>query len=490
MTDRSSARARRAMALVPALCGACAVGPDFHRPPAPEDRSFAREPMVATAAAPVAAGAAQRFDPALPVPQRWWREFGSPQIDRLVERAFQRNPTVQAARAALRQAHESTAAQFGAYLPALQAGYSATRAGNAVGTLAPTLNSGIAVYTLHTAQVSVGFAPDVFGLNRRTVEALAAQEESQRFQLQAAYLTLASNCVAAAIQLASLQAQIDASEDVIQALRRSLDLLREQARVGYASPLDVAAQESALAQAQQALPPLKRQLEQTRDLLAVLAGATPAQDPLMHLDLDSLKLPERLPLTVPSALVEQRPDVRAAQAHVHSASAEVGVAVANRLPQFSITGAYGGAALQFSRMFADADKFWDISGGVTQTLFDFGQLRHRQHAAQAALDQARAQYRNVVLTAFQNVADSLYALQSDADALAAAAAAEAAARKTLDLTRHRLQAGDMNVLALLSAQQAFQQTRMARVQAQAARFTDTAALYQALGGAIEGFPPN
>ena len=472
-------------ALVSALlCASCAVGPDFHRPVPPDAQGYVREPLTGTASTPVAGGAAQTFKPGVEVPARWWTGFGSPSIDSLVERAFEHSPTIDGAKAALRQAHESTAAQFGAYFPVVQASYSPSRAENAVGTISPTLTSGAPVYTLHTAQVSVGFVPDVFGLNRRTVESLAAQEESQRFQLEAAYLTLASNVVAAAIQQAALQAQSAAVEDIIHAVRRSLELLREQARLGYASGLDVAQQETALAQAEQLLPPLKKQLEQTRDLLAVLTGELPAQAQTVQLDLDTVKLPEELPLSVPSKLVEHRPDVRAAEALVHSASAQVGVAVANRLPQFSISANYGGSATQFAKMFADDNKFWAITGNVTQTIFDFGILKHRQRAAEAALDQATAQYRSVALTAFQNVADSLYALRSDADALAASATAETAAAKTLDLTRRQLDAGAVNVLALLSAQQAYQQTRIARVQAQAARLTDTAALYQALGGAL------
>ncbi len=480
---RSARQPWRAGALLSAvLCAACAVGPDFQRPPPPDVSGYVREPLTGTVAAAGAGGAAQVFKGGVEVPTRWWSGFGSPPIDELVERAFERNPSVDAARAALRQAHESTAAQFGAYYPVLQANYSASRAGNAVGTIAPTLTSGVPVYTLHTAQVSVGYAPDVFGLNRRAVESLAAQEQSQRFQLEATYLTLASNVVAASIQQAALQAQIEATGDIIRSEVRSLELLREQARLGYASGLDVASQESALAQAEQALPPLQKQLEQTRDLLAVLGGDFPAQRQPAPVDLDALKLPEELPLSVPSSLVEHRPDVRAAEALVHAASAEVGVAVANRLPQFSISAVYGGSATQFAKMFSDDNRFWAITGNVTQTIFDFDTLRHRQRAAEAALDQATAQYRSVVLAAFQNVADSLYALQGDADSLAASLKAEAAARKTLDLTRRQLDAGAVNVLALLSAQQAYQQSRIARVQAQAARYTDTAALYQALGG--------
>jgi NodT family efflux transporter outer membrane factor (OMF) lipoprotein len=220
----------------------------------------------------------------------------------------------------------------------------------------------------------------------------------------------------------------------------------------------------------------------------VLAGDFPAEGERKRLDLDDLRLPASLPLTLPSQLVERRPDVRAAEALVHAASAQVGVAVANRLPQFSISAMYGGSATQFSRMFSDDNKFWGITGNVTQSLFDFGSLRHRQGAAEAALDQAKAQYRGVVLGAFQNVADALYALDSDARALAEAVKAEAASRKSLDLTRRQLEAGAVNALALLSAEQAFQQTRIARIQAQAARYTDSVALFQALGGAWRDQP--
>jgi len=475
------ARVAIAAGLAAALCAGCTVGPDFERPAPPDAPGYQRQGAGAAARAPGAA--AQVFRQDMEVPARWWTGFGSAAVDGLVERAFERNPTLEAARAALRQAHESTAAQAGAGLPQVQAGYAASRAGNAVGTIAPTLSSGEPVYTLHTAQVSVGYAADVFGLNRRAVESLAAQEQSQRFQLEAAYLTLASNVVAAAIQQAALQAQQDATDDIIASERRSLELLRAQARSGYASSLDVATQESALAQAELALPPLRKALEQTRDLLAVLGGDAPAQGAAPQIELDSLKLPGELPLSVPSKLVEHRPDVRAAEALVHAASAEVGVAAASRLPQFAISAVYGGTSTQLGRLFAADDRFWSITGSVSHTVFDFGALKHRQASAEAALDRAVAQYRAVVLTAFQNVADSLYALQSDADALAASNAAEAAARRALDLTRRQLDAGAVNTLALLGAQQGWQQARIARVQAQAARYADTVALYQALGGA-------
>jgi len=463
-------------------CAGCAVGPDYHRPALPSTDSYTREALPQNIGSGEHSGDTQRLLPGQKIARDWWTTFGSPELDALVREAFAHNPSIESAQAALRQAQENVEAQRGAYLPTLQANYSASRQKNAVGTISPTLTSGQALYTLHTAQLTIAYAPDVFGLNRRTVEALAAQAESQQYQLDAAYQTLASNVVAAAIEEAALRAQIEATGDIIASDTRALAILRKQAELGYASGLDVAAQETALAQARQTLPPLQKQLEQTRNQLAVLTGKLPAQGGSESFELEHLQLPGEVPLSLPSQLVEQRPDVRAAEAQVHAANAQVGVALANRLPQFSISGQYGGSATQFSRMFDTGNKFWGLTGGVTQTIFDFGTLKHRQRAAEAALQQAAAQYRGVVLGAFQNVADTLYALDADARTLAAATQAEDAARHTLDLTHKQLDAGQVNGLALLNAQAAYQQARMATVQARAARYSDTAALILALGG--------
>ncbi len=469
--------------------GGCAVGPDFHRPAPPNVDGYTREPLHATASVAGPGGTAQRFEPGGKILREWWTVFGSATLNEWVAQAFQHNPTLDSANAALRQAQENTAAQRGAYFPTLQANYSLSRQRQGVGTISPTLTSGEDLYTLHTAQLSISYAPDVFGLNRRTVESLVAQEEAQRFQLNAAYLTLAANVVAAAIEQAALRAQIVATKEIIRAEARVVELLHRQAELGFASGLDVAAQETVLAQAQQALPPLTKQLEQTRDLLAVLAGKFPSQGGAENVDLDALRLPEALPIHLPSVLVEQRPDVQIAQAQLHAASAQVGIAVANRFPQFSISATDGGNATRFSQMFADSNKFWGITGNIVQTIFDAATLKHRQGAAEAALDQVAAQYRSTVLTAFQNVADTLYALDADAQALEAAVKAETATQKSFDLTRRQLELGFVNAITMLSAEQAFQQTKITRIQAQAARYADTAALFQALGGGWSNLDP-
>lgn len=460
----------------------CAVGPDFHRADAPKLNSYTAKEIKQTSSASVAGGVAQQLITGKDVSAKWWQAFGSPQIDQLVEAAFKHNPSVDSAQAALRQARENSDAQRGSYFPTLQANYLPSRQRNAVNTISPTLTSGDPVYTLHTAQLSISYVPDVFGLNRRTVESLVAQEESQHFQLEATYLTLASNVVSNAIQLAMLKAQINANGEIIDAAEKTLGLMHGQAQLGFSSGLDVASQESALAQARLALPPLQKQYQQTQDALAVLTGEFPGQSPAVDIALDSLTLPQELPLSLPSALVVQRPDVRASEALVHAASAQVGIAIANRLPQFSLSANYGGTSTALNHLFSAGNRFWGLTSGITETVFDFATLKHKQGAAEAALDQATAQYRSVVLTAFQNVVDTLYALDADAQALKASSEAEKAAQKTVDLTRKQFELGAVNIQPLLAAQQTYQQTKIVRLQNQAARYTDTAALFQALGG--------
>lgn len=451
-------------------------------------------------------GKAQHFTPGGDIPAQWWTLFQSPPLNALIEQAFAANPTIEVAQAALRQAQENVYAQQGYFFPTILASYSPSRtklAGNVGGNspgiqgdgdvIATTANTpaskggstpfnGPVLYNFHTAQLTVGFVPDVFGANARQVESLQAQADAQRFAMEATYITLASNVAAAAIQEAALRAQIAAVARIIEANTRSLDILRRQLKAGYVSALDVATQDAALAQTEQMLPALRRQLEQTRDLLRVLVGKTPDQELAASFDLDALHLPETLPLSLPSQLVQQRPDVRAAEEQLHYASAQVGVAVANRLPQLSLSANLGGEAAHFNQVFRDSGKFFNVVGNISQPIFDGGTLRHRQRAAEQALIQAGAQYRSTVLGAFQNVADTLHALQADAQSLQAASRAEQAAGKSLHLIRKQHEHGYVNTLVLLNAEQTYQQAMLGMIQARATRLGDTAALFQALGG--------
>jgi NodT family efflux transporter outer membrane factor (OMF) lipoprotein len=460
----------------------CAVGPNFKKPAAPDGAGYTKNPLNNTVAtANVAGGDAQTFANGGSIAADWWSLFHSAPLNELIDASLANNHDLKAAQAALSVARENVLAQKGAYYPSVTGSFSASRQRQS-GQIAPTLNSNAFLYNLFTPQVSVSFVPDVFGLNRRTVESLKAQEQEVRFQMIAAYTTLTSNVVVTAIQAGSLQMQIDATRQLIDVNGNMLQILQYQLAKGYANRLDVAAQESQLAQIAATLPPLLKQLAQQRDLLAVLAGRFPNQAPDEKFDLSTLQLPQDVPVSLPSDLVAQRPDVLQAEANLHDASAKIGIAVANRLPNIALTANAGSTAAAINQLFTSGTGFWGIGAAATAPIFEGGTLLHQERAAKAAYVEAAEQYRSTVLTAFQNVADTLTALEQDADGLKAAAAAADAAKVTLDLAQRQFQDGYAGYLALLSAEQAYQQARISLVQAQANRYADTAALFQALGG--------
>lgn len=464
---------RAASLVAPLLLAACAVGPNYHRPALSVSAGYG------VAAAP--SSGEPRLIQGMDVPAQWWAVYHCADLDALVAQALSNNPTIDAARAALRAAREQVKAQRGAGYPSATASLQPSRQSFAK-TLASPLASGANLYDLTTTQVSVAYAPDLFGANARATESLAAQADQQRFELEAARLTLASNVVVAAIQDALLRAQIDETRAIILDQQQTLTSFQRQHRLGQASQADLAAQEALLAQAQATLPPLERQFSINRDLIAALVGRTPGQPLEVRFALQSLSLPAQLPLSLPAQLVEQRPDVRIAEAQLHAASAEVGVATAARWPNLQIDATAGGAALSLTPALGGAANFWSLAANLTQPVYAGGALLHRQRAAEAAYDQAAAQYQATVVGAFQNTADVLHALQTDADALRAMEAAETAAGKSLDIARRQLSLGYASRLAVLSAEQADRQARLALVQARAARYADAAALFQALGG--------
>ncbi len=495
-----------ALILSASLTG-CAVGPDFHRPAAPASRSYSPTALAAeTASARVQDGKAQHFDTAKDIPWDWWTLFRSKQINALIEHAFRTNPTIAAAQSALRQARQNVIAQQGFFYPSIGISYSPSRnklAGNYGGNSPGIQGNGSVIattsgtpasqggtppynapvyYDFHVAQLNVGFVPDVFGANSRAVESLRAQEMAQKFQLQATYITLAANVVAAALQEASLRAQILATEEIVKSNEEGLEILKAQQRLGYASGIDVANQDAALGQARQALRQLQKQFDQTRDLVRALVGNAQDDEIPETFELSTIHLPRELPLTLPSRIVEQRPDVRAAEEALHAASAQVGVAVANRLPQFAITGAIGGMASQADWMFRSGGGFFSLIGSVSQSVFDGGTLSAREKMAREALVQAEATYRSTVISAFQNVADTLHAIEQDAGSLQGAARTEAAMKDALEITENQYRYGLVNYQTLLAARQSYQVAAINLTQAQVLRLGDTAALYMALGG--------
>ena len=475
-------RSAFAATLAAMLLSSCAVGPDFVQPSAPDVDRYTREPLASrTSSTDAKFGQSQHFVNGRDIPAEWWQLFHSPQLNALIQKALVANPNLQSTLAALRAAKESVYAQYGKYFPLVQANFSPTRQ-----LVPPAISSQLAngdnLYNLFTAQVLVTYTFDTWGLNRRTVESLQAAADSQRFQIEAAYLTLIGNVVVAAVQEASLRAQIDATNRLIDINTRMLVILRNQLKTGYENRIDVAAQEAQLAQTVATLPPLRKALAQQRDLLAALAGRFPSQEPTETFRLADLRMPVDLPVSLPAQLIEQRPDVRSAEEQLHSASALIGVAIANMLPNLSISAGSGYTSTTVGSLFTGPALFWNVAGNATQPLFDGFTLLHEERGAQAAYRQAAWSYRSTVVGAFQNVADSLRAIQNDADALKAAREFEKAAKVSLTLSQQQMQTGQANILFLLNAQQTYEQAVLQVVQAQAARVSDTAALFVALGG--------
>lgn len=467
--------------LVALLVASCAVGPDFKVPPAPEIEGYTsgRLPKQTVSSA-TAGGASQSFDMGRDLSGEWWSLFRSPHLKAEIEKAIAANANLQAAQATLRQAEENAKAQLGTLFPQLDANGSAARE-----QISPAQfgQSGAPLtFNLFNTTVNVSYALDVFGGKRRAVEASEAQAENQRFQYEATFLTLTANVVTTAIQEASLRGQIKATKDIIKDESEQLEVLQHQFELGGVSRADVLAQEAALAATQATLPPLQKQLEQERNLLATLTGRFPSEAELQAFTLASLRLPRKLPVSLPSQLVEQRPDIRSASAQLHQASAQVGVATANMLPQLNITGDYGAAALQTATLFTPQSVVWSLGASATQPILHGGTLIHQERAAEAGYEAAAAQYRDTVLNAFRNVADSLRAIQHDAVALQAQERAVRTASDSLNIAREQFRAGAITYLTLLNAERTYEQAQIGLVQAQAARYADTAALFQALGG--------
>ncbi len=462
-----------------ALAG-CAVGPNFHPPQAPTATLYTASPLPShTANAPVDGGVAQRFAFARNLSAQWWRLFRSPALDSLIKRGLADSPTLLSARAALREARENFRATSGTlWYPNVDATLGATRQRSAT----QFANRPRGEFNLYNASVNISYTLSFAGGLQRRIEASRARVDYQRYQFEAAYLALSGNIVTSAIKEASLSAQIAATHAILAAERKQLMVVQRQLQLGAVARTAVLSQQSQLAQTRAMLPRLNKQLAYTRHALAVLAGQLPGTSTLPRFRLDTLTLPQVLPVSLPSSLVRQRPDIRAAEALLHQASAEVGVATANLYPQITLNGDYGSQAISSGELFTGQGVVWSVGAGLLQPLFHGGALSAKRRAAIAAYDQAAAQYRQTVLQAFRNVADVLRALDTDAQRLQAQAAADAVARTTLALTRRRFQLGAVSDLSLLAAQRDAQRARIYVITARAQRYADTAALFQALGG--------
>ncbi|OHX15046.1 RND transporter [Chromobacterium sphagni] len=470
------------MAITLALAG-CAVGPDFKSPALPQAANgpYTESPLPAATASARGehvgpAGTSQRLASGQPLPEQWWTLFRSDQLDRLIRAALQHNPTLDAAQAALTQARENYNAAAGStYYPAVNAQLGGGRQRAILTGTTPN------EFNVYNATVNVSYTLDLFGGERRQLESLMAAAEYQRFQTEAAYQTLIANVVTSAVQEASLRGQLQATQELLKAQEEQLRIVDKQVTLGAQPRSAALTQGTLVAQTRAQLPPLDKALAQTRHQLAVFVGRFPGETGLPEFQLDSLQLPAELPISLPSALARQRPDIRASEALLHQASANVGVATANQYPQITLSGNYGTQHTVLPGMDI-GNTLWGLSAGLTQPLFNGGALSAKRRAAEAAYQQAEAQYRSTVLKAFQNVADSLRAIDADATALKAQADAEAQARESLEVHTRQYRLGGISYLSLLDAQRSYQQARIGLIQAQATRYSDTAALFLALGG--------
>ncbi len=448
----------------------CAVGPKFV-PPAPPDTQAYSPPTVPV---PMQAVPGE-------VPQRWWTAYNSPRLNALVDMALASNSDLKVAEATLRQAREQSRAASAALLPTIDASVQTERSKSSQ-YLSPVLNQEAFLFNLQTAQVSINYPLDLFGGNRRRIESTRAAGEAQFFRTAAARLTLTTNVVQAALQEASLRQQLAAAKRAAGFNASSLTLFQRRQQLGAVGLADVATQAAALGQSEAAIPPLERALAHSQAALSILLGREPSLPLPATVDLGQLTLPAQVPLRLPSELVRQRPDIRAAAAQLHGASADVGVAIAARLPAIVLSAAAGGASPNFADLFRNGNPFWQIIGGLTQPLFHGGQLRHQQRAAEAALDGAKAQYRSTVLAAFGDVADALTALHTDAALVAATIRADAAAQQSLRFTLRQAELGSVDRVTTLLANATAAQTSLQLIQARAAQLGDYTALVQAVGG--------
>lgn len=472
-----------AIVIIVGTLSGCTVGPNFRTPEAPATKTYTATALPAeTVAAPVMGGAAQSFTMKEEIPARWWELFQNRELDQLIRKALKENPTLAAAQATLRQASENLRARTGSeYYPGVDANFSGSRR-KASWASSGQADPGGFYYSFFNASLDLSYTLDLFGGGRRELEALHSQVDYQRYQLEAAYLTLTANIVTTAVQEASLRAQMKSTSEIIALQEKQLELVERQFDLGGAARSDVLAQRAQVAQTRTGLPPLEKALAQTRNQLAVYVGSLPSEAALPEFDLEKLNLPRKLPLSVPSMLVRQRPDILAAEELLHAAGAQVGVATANLYPQITLNASLGSQSSRLKDLFTSGTSIWSLGAGLLQPVFHGGELTAKRRAAIAAYDQAAARYRETVLQAFQNVADVLQALDADARTLSAQVAAETAARDTLEVTQKQFGFGAVSYLALLNAQRQYQQSRISLAQAQSARLADTADLFQAMGG--------
>jgi len=479
MMERKPQVGLAAATVIAILLAGCTVGPHYRPPAPPTVTTYDRAPEPSqTVNSAGAAGAAQHLNPAMDVPAQWWTLFHSPQLDRLVREALANSPTLAQASARLKQAQEESNARTGATkYPSVNATVSAQREQVDLATFGVPFPSP-PPFSLLNGSVAVSYALDLFGATRRLIEGLNAQVEYQRWQLQGARQMLAGNVVSAAIRQAQLNSQIQITRQVLALQQHQLNITEQRVQAGGIPTYEINRQRTLVEQTRAGIPPLEQQLAVVNHQLAVLIGKTPAAAQIDSISLDSLQLPQEMPLSVPSSLVHQRPDIRAAESLLHQASTNVGVATANMYPQIVLSGSIGGIGTNFT----SGSEVWNVGASLAQPIFNGGALRAEKRKAVAAYEEAGSGYQQTVLHAFREVADALRAIENDAQTLQARTEAATQAEVTYQIASQRFNAGGISQLSLLDAQRQYEQTLLERATSAANRYTDSASLFQALGG--------
>ena len=446
------------------------------------DQAYSTKPWASkTQEASTFAGQAQSFEWTKSIPERWWEMFGSPQLNTLVNLSLERNPNLAAANAALSQARANYAASYGALaLPSVNTQLSTVRERASQAT---TNVPGGSLFSLYNASINVSYSVDLFGANKAVIEGQKALIDLQAYQSRAAQLSVMGNVLTAAIKEASLKAQINETQKILQLQEKQLDILRRQQNLGAIGLSPILVQEGLIAQTRSSLPALEKSWELVKNQITVLTGALPSGSDYKSIELQQLKLPTELPTSLPSQLIGHRPDILASMANLNQAVASLGLAKANLYPQINLTTSIGATATQTNNFFSTPWSFWTLGAGLTAPIFNGGALNARVSAAKAGYEGAYYQYKSTVLNAFENVSDALNAVTYDAQTLQLLAQAEQIANKSLTLSQNQYQLGAVNFNVVLEAQKTYAQARLNLISAQANRFADTVALIQAMGGA-------
>ncbi|MEW9580295.1 efflux transporter outer membrane subunit [Paraburkholderia sp. DGU8] len=465
-----------ALAVAGCALAACSFGPNGEPPAMPQPAHYGTQAQPTRTVA--AQGVAQQFVVgAKPVPQ-WWTLYQSDPLDALVDEGLRNSPTLAATDKSLAAAREQLRAQVGSsLLPTIDAGGQATR--NRALAI-PEIGPNTFLYNVFVGQLQAHYTFDLFGAARLANEELAARVNVQVYQWDAARRALAANIVTAAITSAALHAQIETTERLVTIANDQARDTERRYALGAVPHAELLSAQQTAASLSASLPGLQQQWTTTRHALAVLLGRTPDTAP-DDLDLAQLHMPEQLPVVVPSELLRSRPDIQAADAAVKAAAADVGVATAQMFPSLSLAASMGQGGFSWPVALSGAGAIWSIGASLSQPLFHGGALRAQRRAAQDTYDATISQYKQTVLAAFQNVADTLAALEHDARALDSAERAARSAQGVFEETSGRYRLGALPVASTRSSEQQFRNAQLDEIRYASARLTDTAALLHAMG---------